>query len=403
MVDKIGAKLAVHGGIPVRTPDKTWPKWPVFGNPERFALNGVLESGKWWYGEQVARFERDYASFQDAKCCVTCTSGTAAAEVCLQAMGIKAGDEVIVPPYTFIATASSVMRVGATPVFADVDESWCMSPDAIDAAITPRTKAVVPVHFGGRVADMDRINAIAAKHGLAVLEDACHSWGSKWKGKGTGALGKAGVFSFQYTKNITAGEGGAILTDDEEFAESCRAITNCGRVRGSAWYSHSILGTNARLTEFQAAILNAQLTRLENQTLRREQNAALLDTALSEIPGITLQAGDARITRRGYHLYCLRIDPKAFGCSREKFCEAAKAEGLPINAGYALPLYRQSVFAEMCDGRDYSKDHCAVTEDLCYVSGTWIFHSLLLGGEDDMQDIITIFKKIQAHAAELAG
>jgi len=394
-------KPAIRGGAPVRSPEKPWPKWPVFGNPERFALNGVLESGKWWYGEQVARFERDYASFHDAKCCVTCNSGTAAAEICLQVAGIDRGDEVIVPPYTFIATASSVLRVGGTPVFADVDESWCLNPDAVEAAITPRTRAIVPVHFGGRVADMDRINAIAAKHGLAVIEDACHSWGGKWKGKGAGALGKAGSFSFQYSKNITSAEGGAILSDDEDFAESCRAITNCGRLKGATWYSHSLPGTNARMTEFQAAILSAQLLRLEDQTLRREKNAAILDEALSEIPGIRLQPGDSRITRRAYHLYCLRIDPKVFGCSREKFCEAAKAEGLPIGAGYALPLYRQPVFAGTVAGRDYSKDHCPVAEDLCYVSGMWLFHSLLLGTEEDMQDIISIFKKIKAHAASL--
>ncbi|MCX5759603.1 MAG: DegT/DnrJ/EryC1/StrS family aminotransferase, partial [Candidatus Hydrogenedentes bacterium] len=388
-------KLALHGGAPVRNAQSAWPSWPVFDDAERKALNEVLESGKWRFGDRVKQFEKDYSAFQDAGCCVTCTTGTAAAEICFQVMNIGPGDEVIVPPYTFVATASSVMRVGATPIFADVDESWCLSPDAVEAAITPRTKAIVPVHFGGRVADMDRLNAIAAKHGILVMEDACHSWGSRWKGKGTGALGKAGVFSFQNSKNITAAEGGAILTDDATFAEQCRAITNCGRLKGSLWYEHALLGTNARLTEFAAALLSAQLSRLEAQTLLRESNAAILNEALSRIEGITIQSGDPRITRRGYHLYCVRLDAAAFGCTRDKFEAAAEAEGMSIGAGYEIPLYKQPVMAKYSHLHDYSKDCCPVTEDLCYRSGMWFVHQLLLGTEDDMQDIIAIFKKIK--------
>ena len=395
------SNLAIQGGTPVRSPEKTWPSWPVFDDAERKALSDVLESGKWWFGERVAQFERNYAAFQDANHCVTCTSGTAGAEICFQALGIGPGDEVIVPPYTFVATASSVMRVGATPVFADVDASWCLDPDAVEAAITSRTRAIVPVHFGGRVADMDRFNAMAKKHGLVILEDACHSWGAKWKGKGTGALGRAGVFSFQYSKNITAGEGGAILSDDEPLAEACRSITNCGRVKGSQWYSHSVLGTNARITEFAAALLNAQLGRLEAQTLRREKNAAILNEALSGIEGITPQPGDPRIARRAYHLYCVRIDPAAFGCSREKFVEAAEAEGLPIGSGYSVPLYKQPVFERFARGHDYSKYHCPVAEDLCYTSGMWFIHSVLLGTESDMEDIVAIFRKVKQHATDL--
>jgi len=394
-------QLALNGGTPVRGPDKFWPAWPVFDDAERTAVNQVLESGKWWYGERVAQFERDYAAFQDAAHCVTCTSGTSAAEVALQLIGVGPGDEVIAPPYTFIATASSIMRVGGTPVFVDVDDSWCMDPEAIESAITPRTKAIVPVHFGGRVADMDRINAIAQKHGVTVLEDACHSWGGKWKNKGTGALGRGGVFSFQMSKNITAGEGGAILSDDEAFAEACRAVTNCGRVKGSEWYAHALLGTNARMTEFAAAILSAQLGRLEQQTLLRERNAAILNRELAAIEGLIPQPGDDRITRRAYHLYCLRIDPGAFGCSRDQFIAAAQAEGLPIGAGYGAPLYKQPLFEQSGSGFDYSTCHCPVTEDLCYRSGIWFIHSMLLASEDDMRDIVAIARKIKDNASEL--
>ncbi|HOZ45323.1 MAG TPA: DegT/DnrJ/EryC1/StrS family aminotransferase [Candidatus Hydrogenedentes bacterium] len=394
-------KLALFGGKPVRDPGKPWPSWPVYGAEECDAVREVATSGKWWFGERIKRFEAEYATFHDAKHCITCASGTSAIEIAMRCLGVGVGDEVIVPPYTFIATASAVIWAGGTPVFADVDESWNLDPDAVEAAITPQTKAIMPVHFGGRVVDMDRLNDIAARHGLHVFEDACHSWGSKWKGKGTGALGIGGAFSFQFSKNITAAEGGAILSDDDALAEACRSTANCGRniTPGADWYGHVRVGTNSRITEFQAAILSAQLARLEAQTLLRERNAAILDQGLGAIEGLTPQPGDPRISRRAYHLYCLRIDAAAFGCSRERFCEAAKAEGLEIGPGYGLPLYEQPVFKAL--GDRYTSCRCPVTEDLCYRSGMWIFHSALLGTEDDMHDIVAIAKKIKEHAAEL--
>jgi dTDP-4-amino-4,6-dideoxygalactose transaminase len=249
---------------------------------------------------------------------------------------------------------------------------------------------------------MDRLNAIADAHGLVVLEDACHSWGGRWKGRGTGVLGRCGVFSFQETKNITSAEGGAIVTDDEELADLCRSITNCGRAKGSEWYGHAYLGTNARLTEFQAALLSAQLTRLDDQTQKRQRNAAILRKGLSEMEGITLQPDDERITRRAWHLFCLRIDPDAFGCSRNRFVEAAEAEGLPIGAGYGRPIYAQPVFAEWEGGVPYGSVSCPVTEDLCYRSGMWFDHEILLGSEADMADILGIFEKVHANASGLA-
>ena len=402
MTSMTSSGLALLGGTPVRGVDKTWPSWPVFDDTERQALLEVFDSGKWWYGERVKRFEGEFAAFQDAAYCVTATSGTTAGEVLLQAIGLEPGDEVIVPPYTFYATASMVVRKGGVPIFVDIDDSWCMDPNLIEAAITRRTKAIMPVHLGGRVCDMDRINAIAAKRGLLVLEDACHSWGGKWKGKGTGALGKAGIFSFQASKNINAAEGGAILSDDEELAELCRSITNCGRSRGGAWYSHPNLGTNARLTEFQGAILSAQLARLEMQTLTREKNAAILNKELAKIEGLTPQPGDSRMTRRAYHLYCLRIDPETFGVSRDKMIEAARAEGLPlISEGYAIPLYEQPSIKNAKDAPDYSKQECPVARDICTRSGIWIGHSALLGSEEDMRDIVAIFAKVKKHAEAL--
>ena len=401
MTSAINNGLALHGGDPVRPQDRPWPGWPVFDDAERNALSEVLESGQWFYGERVARFEQEFAAFQGARHCISVTNGSTGAEIIIQALGLEPGDEVIVPPYTFIATVTAVMRMGATPIFADVDETWCLDPNAVEAAITPRTKAILPVHFGSRVADMDRLSAIAERQGLVVIEDACHSWGSQWAHRGTGVLGLAGFFSFQASKNMTAGEGGAIVTDDEAFADLCRSIANCGRSKDGPWYHHSVVGANARITEFAAALLSAQLTRLEEQTRRREENGAILDAALRDIEGLTPQPSDSRITRRARHLYCVRIDEEAFGCSRENFVAAARAEGLPISTGYAIPLYAQPVFKSFDRGPDYSTVHCPVAEDLCYQSGMWFGHPLLLGDERDIDDIIRIFRKIKENAAIL--
>ncbi len=393
--------LALHGGAPIRSDKKPWPDWPIHDNRERDALLAVLESGRWFYDEQVAAFEKAYASFQGADHCISCSSGTSAGEIILQALGIGPGDEVIVPPYTFVATATAVLRVGAIPVFADVDVSWCLDPDLAEAAITPRTRAIMPVHFGGRICDMDRFNEIGERHGIPIIEDACHSWGGQWEGRGTGVLGRCGFFSFQVSKNITAGEGGAIVTNDAALAARCRSLVNCGRGEaGSPWYHHVNVGTNARLTEFQAALLLCQLQRLPEQTLLREENATLLNHALEQIDGLTPQPGSNRITRRAYHLYCLQIDEEVFGCSREQFVQAAQAEGWPVSAGYPMPLYRQPLFAHV-KGHDYSACHCPVTEDLCYKRGMWFMHQLLLADNADMHDIVAIAEKIKANTAEL--
>ncbi len=393
-------ELALFGGKPVRNPDKKWPSWPIFDEKEKKALIDILECGKWFYGEKVKEFESEYARFQDAKYCVSCSSGTTALEITLQAIGIKPGDEVIVPPYTFIATASSVVRMGGIPIFVDVDDSWCIDPELIEKAITPKTKAIIPVHFGGRFCDIDKINEVATKNNLTVIEDACHAWGGKWEGKGAGTLGLGGVFSFQMSKNITAGEGGAIVTNDENFADLCRSLVNCGRSKTGPWYHHERIGTNARMNEFTAGILLAQLTRAEQQFFIREMNGTYLNSKLKDIPGIYPQPPSNRITRRPYHLYCVRIKEEEFGCSREAFVKAAQAEGLPISPGYPIPLYKQPAFAN-ADFYDYSNCKCPVAEDLCYKSGMWIPHHILLGIKDDMEDIVRIFVKLKENVDKL--
>jgi len=374
---------------------------------ERRELQEVLESGKWWYGEKVRRFEAEFAAFQGARYGVTATNGTTAIEMALKGLGVVEGDEVIVPPYTFIATASAVVTVGAIPVFADIlPESLCLDPADAERKITARTKAIIPVHVAGYVADVDRLNAIARQHKLRVLEDAAHSWGSQWRGQGTGTLGDCGTFSFQVSKNITAGEGGIMATNDEALADLCRSYTNCGRRKGAAWYDHDFLGSNLRLTEFQAAVLLAQLGRLEQQTARRQASADLLDRALRDLPGIRLLAPEPRMTRRSYHIYIFRVDEAVLGRSRDEFLAALNAEGVPASRGWYHPLYANGVFRNAARGPangisaplygkgvDYSRVYCPVCEQVCR-DAAWIPQHVLLADEAAIRSAAEAVRKI---------
>lgn len=400
------SQLAINGGA--KACNVKWPAWPMWDARERAGLLDTLESGEWWYGERVKKFEEEFAAFQDARFGVTASSGTTALETMLQALDIGPGDEVIVPPYTFIATASAVLRVGAIPVFADIEaDTWCLDPDDVLRKLTPRTKAIMPVHFGGRIVDMDLYNEIGRQHNVLILEDACHSWGGKWNGKGTGALGRCGAFSFQVSKNIASAEGGIILTDDEALAEQCRSITNCGRVAGGAWYEHGNIGSNLRLTEFQGALLLAQLSRLEEHTERRQANGAFLTKHLRDIPGICVVREDPRITRRAYHLYTLRIEPQTLGITRDQFVNALEAEGVPASEGYTRPLYKMAVFQNLKHMRanpgielDYAQVSCPVCERACDET-VWFMHTLLLADESAMRDIVNAIEKVVSHAHEV--
>jgi len=390
-----------------RKPDRSsspWPQFPIWGPAERTQLLETLQSGRWWYGPKVHRFEEAFARFQGARYGITVNTGSAGLEVALLASGIKAGDEVIIPPYTFVATATAVVCVNAVPVFADIrPDTLCLDPTDVQRKITRRTRAIIPVHLAGHVADMDRLNRIARKHGLFVLEDACHAWGSQWKGKGTGALGDAGVFSFQVSKNINSAEGGIILTDDEQLAQRCTSLIHCGRVAGGAWYQHERLGSNLRLTEFQAAILLAQLTRLERQTLRRQANAAILDEHLSQIPGLKVVPNDPRMDRRSYHLYVFRIESRRFGLSRDELVKALVGEGIPVSPGYPSPLYRLGLFESV--GRrsprlepfaaaeaDYANTSCPVCEQVCQ-DAIFLPHTALLAPARRMMQIVRAVRR----------
>jgi dTDP-4-amino-4,6-dideoxygalactose transaminase len=407
-------KLAILGGTPAC--DFEWPTWPRHYRAEETALLNVLHSGKWWFGEQVKQFESKFATFQGARYAVSCTNGTTAIEMALRAIGVVEGDEVIVPPYSFIATASAVVTVGGIPVFADIlPDTLCLDPRDVERKITSRTRAIVPVHVGGLIADMDSINDLAARHGLAVLEDAAHAWGSEFDGRGAGTLGRAGTFSFQETKNITAGEGGLLVTNNKDLADLCRSFTHCGRTEGSAWYDHNVLGSNLRLTEFQAAILIAQLGRLEQQIRIRERNASLITKLLADMPALQPMATATRMTRRSYHMYILRVNEAELGISRDRFVAALVAEGVPASAGWYQPLYANRVFQNAHIGPvhgirsplanksvNYTQTSCPVCEQVCR-DAVWIPQNVLLADESQIHRLGAAIRKVVAEADQIGN
>ncbi|RME51867.1 MAG: DegT/DnrJ/EryC1/StrS family aminotransferase, partial [Caldilineae bacterium] len=393
----MSSTLALHGGTPVRT--KPWPRWPRWDDRVRAQLLGVLERGEWGgFDEAVGRFEAAFAQRHAAKHCITTVNGTTSLETALRVLGVGPGDEVIVPPYTFIATASAVRVVGATPVFADVAlDTWNLSIPAVEAALSPRTKAIIPVHFGGLPVDMDALLALAKRHGVAVIEDAAHAHGSSWRGRPVGALGTVGSFSFQTSKNLTAGEGGALLTDDDDLAAGLRSFVNCGRGEGGPWYAHPNLGSNLRLSGWQAAVLLAGLERLDEELSRRMASARRLRSFLEEVDGLTPQAWDSRADAHAHHIFIMRYDQARFGdLPREQFILALRAEGIPASPGYPIPLYQQPPLAA-----PFSRvTPCPNTEQLCQET-VWLGQNVLLAEPEEMDDIAAAILKVREHVEEL--
>ncbi len=323
------------------------PAWPQFGAAEEKILSDVLHSGVWWKtpGEQVYAFEREFAEYLGVAYAIGVTNGTAALEVAVSALGIGAGDEVIVPDFTFVATASAVLSAGAMPVFVDIlPDTYCLDPEQIRKAITPRTKAVIVVHLGGHPADMDAIVALCASHQLSLIEDCSHAHGTEWRGKKVGNFGDFGTFSFQQGKLLTAGEGGAVVTNHPDLARKARSIHDCGRLPGEWFYAHFQYGSNYRMTEWQGAILRKQLERLPAQGEIRTRNAAYLDQALAEIPGITPQRQVANCTHNGHYAYIFHYETQAFGgLLIREFVKKLETAGIPIQASYP-PLHELDVF-----------------------------------------------------------
>lgn len=408
------AHLAVNGGPAVRT--KPFPAWPVFTEEDARAVSDVVLGGKWGSAVEgcVQTFERQFAAYQDAQHGICVTNGTTALVLALQAIDIHAGDEVIVPAYTFIATANAVLMCNAVPVFVDIDpDTYNLDPALIDQSITSRTRAIMPVHFAGLPADLDSIKTLAAQHNLSVIEDAAQAHGARWKDRGIGAQGNIGTFSFQSSKNLNAGEGGIVLTNDDELAATMRSLVNCGRAQDGLGYSHYRLAGNHRLSELQGALLQSQFGRLEAQTKLRSENAEYLTMHLSRIDGINPTIGPAAATRHARHLYVFRYQSDSFGgSSKSHFVEALKAEGIPASPGYNVPLYRQPVFADHRFGAygsaeasaiDYGALNLVETERACRDEAIWLGQSVLLGTKEDMDDIILAIAKIRERRGELSS
>jgi dTDP-4-amino-4,6-dideoxygalactose transaminase len=405
-------ELALTGGKKAK--GKRFPSWPCHDDAERKALQEVLDSGVWWRtpGTRTLAFEQEFAKFHGAKHGLAVTNGTAALEVTMSAIGIVPGDEVIIPDYTFVATASAVLYAGAMPVVVDVTaDTFCIDPKLTEAAITPRTKAIIAVHMGGHPCDLDTLTDLAKRKGIALIEDSSHAHATEWKGKRIGSHGTAGTFSFQASKLMTAGEGGIIISDDDTFEKQARSVHDCGRMLGEWFYSHFINGSNYRLSEWQGAVLSVQLSRLDEQTQRRHQNARLLDKLLGQIPGVTPQKLDPRCTRNGHYAYIFHVDSRQFaGVSTEKLIQAMNAEGIPNQASYppvhALDVFQNGEYRKRLCGSQATEPHPFLraafpeTHRAAFES-IWIPQTALLGDEEDMHEIAMAWNKISKLAKEI--
>ncbi|MCU0872443.1 MAG: DegT/DnrJ/EryC1/StrS family aminotransferase [Pirellulaceae bacterium] len=411
-------KPALLGGTPVH--QGGWPKWPDWRESWEPEIIKVLRSGQWSRasgGRQVPDFEAAYAKLLGAKRCLATASGTTALITAMHVMGVDAGDEVIVSPYTFIATYNTILIHRALPVFADTDPATLtMDPASIESRITERTRAIVPVHIYGLPCDMDPINAIAKKHNLAVVEDACQAWLAEYKGRKCGTLGDLGCFSFQNSKHIPSGEGGAITGDREELIDRCHAFHNCGRATGT-FQGHGCFsrGSNFRMQHFQAAMLQQQLDKLVTETKRRRENADYLNAGLKEIPGIQpLRLPED--SRPVWHLFAFRYDAARFnGLPRDKFFRALGAEGIPCGGGYHEQYY-DGLLDEAIASRGFQRLFSAArlkayrdsfqelkgNKQVCETI-VGMSQNLLLADRRDMDHILAAIRKIQAHSAGLAA
>lgn len=394
--DGATAALAVHGGTPIRT--TPIGQWPVFGREEEELLLEALRSGVWGSidGTFVKRLEVEFADLQDARHGVSTVNATMGLSIALKAVGVQPGDEVLVPPYTFIATASAALMLGAIPVFVDVDaETLLIDPAQLEAAVTPRTKAIVPVHHGGSPADMDGVMATARRHGLRVVEDAAQAHGAAWRGRPVGAIGDVGVFSFQSSKPINAGEGGMMLTDDDELDELLWSYRNVGRRRGGEWYEHVRLGWNLRMTEFQAAVLLGQMRRMPAQQAQRTKAAAYLDAAMAAIPGVVPVKVPDGVTAHSWYTYHWRwLGAADGGLTKADFARALAAEGIPVFGGY-VPLNRnQAVIDEIRRLGGTEPGACPNAERAAADEVMVFALPILMGTTADLDDVVSAVAKV---------
>ena len=411
-------KLAFLGGPKVHS--GPWPSWPVWDKSAEEGIASMLRTGRWWRGngEHVIEFEKKYAELMGVKRCLATASGTSALMVSLTSLGIDAGDEVIVSPYTFIASYNVIMLNKALPVFADTDpETFLIDPLSIKSKITDRTTAIIPVHIYGLPVDMDAVNAVAKQHNLKVIEDACQAWLAEYKGRKAGTFGDTGCFSFQNSKNLPSGEGGAIISNNDELMDRCTSFHNCGRPYGSIKRTsdYPINGANNRMQQIQALILLSQMNRIKRDADIRLENAKFLDQKLREIPGIIPYKLVPGAERSAYHLYPFRYIKEEFNnVPKERFIRALNAEGIPCSGGYG-PQYRDGLIEEMLNSRGFKRlftesrlkryrEELVLpgNEKLCSEAVTF-YQSILLGSRQDMEDIVKAIAKIHANSKSLAS
>jgi L-glutamine:2-deoxy-scyllo-inosose/3-amino-2,3-dideoxy-scyllo-inosose aminotransferase len=406
----VTARLAINGGEPVRS--RPFPTWPVTTERELELITGVVASGVWsGNGPMEREFADRFAQLCGATRAVCVSNGTVALDIALRGLGVGPNDEVIVPALTWIATAWAVVQVGAVPVFADVGErDWCLDPDSVSERITPRTRAIIPVHLYHQIAQMDRLLEIARDASLFVVEDCAHVVGARWRDQGVGTLGQVGTFSFQASKGLTAGEGGALVTNDEALAKRIYALKDCGRPMLES--QSPGFGGNYRITELQAALLLAQLERLGAQLATKAANVEALEERLRDIEGIAVLPRKEDVTRTSMYALGLAYDADAFGgLPRKILLRALCAEGIPVDVPYPVvhrsPLWRSGArFIEWEPGSDPGQRlgldaSCPVAESISDASGLILFHQVFLGDQSDMADIAQAFAKIQANSSEL--
>jgi dTDP-4-amino-4,6-dideoxygalactose transaminase len=412
-------KLAITGGEPLRKAPFT--QWPMSTDEEAAALQDVLTSTKWggqpFPGKYADAFAKKFAALHTAKYGQCVNTGTVAIQAALKAIGIQPGDEVIVPAYTWEGTVGPVLLINAVPVFVDVDpDTYCLDARLIENAITPKTKAILPVHLGMRFADMDEILRIAKKHNLKVIEDCAHAHGGMWSGKGAGSMGDLGAFSFQSSKLITSGEGGAVITNNLEYMEIVQSYINAGRASLTDNYHHRIVGFNYRLGEFQAAVLGPQLARLPQHAAVREKNMKHFESRLKDTAGIGLLKPEPRITRMAPYGYVIKyFSSQVKDIPRAAFVAALQLEGIPCDGLFYEPVYKSSLFPvdakdfpALSWGRDKPLDlrnmySCAEADRAAYHEAVWFPHQHFLGSIADIDAIADGIQKVLSNSEELRG
>ncbi len=406
--------LALKGGKPAV--DRPAPAWPISGDLEVAWMEAVVRGGQWsWLGPHERAFCQEFAGFIGSRHAMLLANGTVTLQCALQAVGVRPGDEVILPGLTWTATLQAALDIGANAVVVDIDpETYCIDAKAVEAAVTPRTKAILPVHLYGCMADMDALWELAGRHNLKIVEDVAHQHGSRWRNRGAGALGDAGSFSFQQSKVLTCGEGGGITCNDDAVHEAAFCLKHVGwmpdlRTPGNRY------GHNYRGTEMQAVLLRGGLRRLPEHLRIREESAALLSEGFERLGGpLRAARRDPRVTRQSYYAMTLHYDAaKAGDLERGQYAAALAAEGFPLSAPYP-PVYRHAIlnlyddtspvpFRDPAVLQNYADLRLPVTERVVGEEGLVLGHTHLLGDRAYIDQLLAAMAKVNDRLEEVRG